>query len=178
MVLFWRPSSALYIYLRNVLTPSHSVNKSQTLWQLQEIQRWRSPVFPCLDSCAIDGDMLSNSLHLFNWVVVSDTEKHRLQGAHAGPRLVWAWVEESEGFSEEAPIQAENLRVKTELGSGQRSGLGGTGTACTWSWSGEHIGQLREGEASGAGAGGLWGTRTCFMPGAILTRGARQDCPT
>ena len=41
MVLFWRPSSALYIYLRNILTSSHSVNKSQTLWQLQEIQCWR-----------------------------------------------------------------------------------------------------------------------------------------
>lgn len=46
--------------------------------------------FLAWDSCAGDGDMLSNSLHFFNRVVVSDTKKHRLQRACARPDLVWA----------------------------------------------------------------------------------------
>lgn len=40
---FQRQNSTLYIYLRNILTPNHSVNKSQALWQLQEAQYWRGP---------------------------------------------------------------------------------------------------------------------------------------
>lgn len=46
--------------------------------------------FLAWNSCAGDRDMLSNSLHLFNWLVVSDTKKHRLQRARAAPDLVWA----------------------------------------------------------------------------------------
>ena len=112
--------------------------------------------------------------------MVSDTKKHRLQRACARPDLGWAWVEGSEGFSEEVLVQVENLTVKTELGSGQRSGLSGMGTAHTWSWSGEHMGQLREGEARGAGSRGRGadaGPVRASCPALFLTPGAPRVVP-
>lgn len=40
--------------------------------------RISSAFSPCCSLCSGEGDMLSNQLHLLNWVVVSDARKCRL----------------------------------------------------------------------------------------------------